>query len=115
MARRTRWKELSMGILAGGAVVAGALFILVYGRVGILHGRKFTLFITTDAARGVIRGTDVWLDGQKVGVVKGVSFRPPSVPVSERLVIALSVLESERSRVRTDSKVQVRSGGSIIG
>jgi hypothetical protein len=115
MVRNSRWKELSIGIIATVGVLAVAAFILVYGRVGILHGRKFTLYVLTDEARGVIRGTDVWLDGQKVGVVKGVSFQSPSAPPSDRLVLTLSVLETARSRVRRDSRVQVRSGGSILG
>ena len=115
MARRPRWKDLHVGLIATAGIVAVALLILVFGRVGVLHGRKFTLYVTTDAARGVIRGTDVWLDGQRVGVVTGVAFQPPSAAPSERLVISLSVLESERSRIRKDSKIQVRSGGTIIG
>src|SRR5215217_6831507 len=115
MARHPRWKELSIGIIATCGVIIVALVILVYGRVGILHGSKFTLYVTTDAARGVIRGTEVWLDGQKVGVVKGVAFQEPTAPPSARLVLILSMLESSRSRVRQDSRVQVRSGGSIIG
>lgn len=96
-------------------VVVAAFVILVYGRVGLLHGQKFTLYVLTDAARGVIRGTEVWLDGQKVGVVKGVNFRSPDNPQSERLVLVLSILENSRSRVRADSRIQVRSGASIIG
>jgi ABC-type transporter Mla subunit MlaD len=115
MARHSRWKDLGIGIVAACGIIAGGLVILIYGRVGVLHGRKFALHVTTDAARGVIRGTDVWLDGQKVGVVTGVAFRPPSVPLSERLVISLSVLERERSRIRSDSRIQVRSGGNLIG
>jgi MlaD protein len=115
MARRSRWRDLHVGLIATAGIVAAALLILVVGRVGMLHGRKFTLHVTTDAARGVIRGTDVWLDGQRVGVVTGVAFRPPSAPPSERLVLSLSVLERERSRIRKDSRIQVRSGGTIIG
>jgi len=115
MARQPRWKDLRIGMLATCGVAAAAFLILVFGRVGVLHGRKFTLNVTTDAARGVIRGTDVWLDGKKVGVVSGVTFRPPSAPASDRLVISLSVLERDRSRIRKDSRIQVRSGGSIIG
>jgi ABC-type transporter Mla subunit MlaD len=115
MARHSRWKDLGIGVVAACGIVVGALVILVYGRVGVLHGGKFALHVTTDAARGVIRGTDVLLDGQKVGVVTGVAFRPPSVPLSERLVISLSVLERERSRIRSDSRIQVRSGGNLIG
>jgi hypothetical protein len=115
MARRTRWTELSIGLVATAAIIAASLVILVWGRVGVLHGDKFTLFVLTDAARGVIRGTEVWLDGQKVGVVKGVQFQSPAAPPKERLLLTLSLLESARSHVRHDSRVQIRSGGSIIG
>ena len=115
MARKVSWRDLIIGIIASTGVLIAAFAILVYGRVGLLHGRKFTLYVLTDAARGVIRGTEVWLDGQKVGVVKGVSFRSPDSPPSERLLIDLSILESARSRVRADSRIQVRSGTSIIG
>ncbi len=115
MARKVSWKDLIIGMISGAAVLIAAFAILVYGRVGLLHGRKFTLYVLTDAARGVIRGTEVWLDGQKVGVVKGINFRSADSPPSERLVLDLSILESARSRVRGDSRVQVRSGMSIIG
>jgi len=115
MARRTRWTELSIGLVATAAIIAASFVILVWGRVGVLHGDKFTLFVLTDEARGVIRGTEVWLDGQKVGVVTGVQFQSPSAPPKERLLLTLSLLESARSHVRQDSRVQVRSGGSIIG
>ena len=115
MSRQFRWKNLRIGVLAAVGITAAAFMILVFGRVGVLHGRQFALHVTTDAARGVIPGTDVWLDGQKVGVVTGVTFRPPSAPLSDRLVITLSVLERERSRIRKDSRIRVRSGGSIIG
>ena len=115
MSRQSSWKDLQIGMLAAFGIFAGAFLILVFGRVGVLHGRKFALHATTDAARGVIRGTDVWLDGQKVGVVTGVTFRPPSAPQSDRLVISLSILERERDRIRKDSRIQVRSGGNLIG
>ena len=115
MARKVRWRDLIVGMITAAGVIVAALLILVYGRVGLLHGSKFTLYVVTDAARGVIRGTEVWLDGQKVGVVKGVSFRTPDNPVGERLVLALSILDKDRERIRRDSRVQVRSGASIIG
>ena len=102
-------------MIAAASVIIAAFVILVYGRVGLIHGKKFTLFVLTDAARGVIRGTEVWLDGQKVGLVKDVTFRSPDTPPSERLVLVLGVLEGERERVRRDSRVQVRAGTSIIG
>ena len=115
MARKVHWRDLIIGMVAAAGVIIAAFLILVYGRVGLLHGKKFTLFVLTDAARGVIRGTEVWLDGQKVGVVKDVNFRSADSPPSERLVLVLSILESERERVRGNSRVQVRAGASIIG
>jgi phospholipid/cholesterol/gamma-HCH transport system substrate-binding protein len=115
MARALRWKELSIGITVAAAVLVAALGILIFGRVGILHGKKFTLYVTTDAARGVIRGTEVWLEGQKVGLVEGVTFQPPTTSPSERLVLTLSVLDNARTHLRGDTRVQIRSGTSIIG
>jgi hypothetical protein len=115
MARRTSWKDLFIGILSVGAILGVGLSILVFGRPGRLHGKTVRLYATSDAARGVISGTEVWLDGQKVGVVKDVSFRPPSISPTERLVIKMDVLDRARSQLRLDSKVDIRSGTSIIG
>lgn len=89
--------------------------ILIFGRVGTLRGKKFRLYVATDAARGVTRGTEVWLDGQKVGLVKSVAFRSASAPAKERLILALDVLEQDQSKVRLDTRVQVRAGANIIG
>jgi ABC-type transporter Mla subunit MlaD len=115
MAHRPRWQELHIGIIAGFIVAVGAVLILVFARVGVLHGKKFTLFVTTDAARGVIRGTEVWLDGQLIGVVKGVAFRQPGVNPTDRLVLSLELLESARPHIRQNTRVQIRGGTSVIG
>jgi phospholipid/cholesterol/gamma-HCH transport system substrate-binding protein len=109
------WKDLKTGIIATSAVFAAAVVILIFGRVGALHGSKFTLYVSTDGARGVIRGTEVWLDGQEVGLVKAVNFRPPSVSRTERLVLTLSLLDDARSHIRLNSRAFVRSGGTILG
>jgi hypothetical protein len=115
MAHRLGWKQLSIGIIALAVLAGAAVAILTFGRVGTLRGKKFRLYVATDAARGVIRGTEVWLDGQRVGLVKGVGFRPAGAPAKERLVIALDVLEKEQSKIRLDSRVQVRAGANLIG
>src|SRR5439155_16379002 len=54
MAQSRSWKDLRIGLFALAAIVAGALAVLMYGRVGQLRGGKFDLYVTTDAARGVI-------------------------------------------------------------
>jgi ABC-type transporter Mla subunit MlaD len=115
MPQRVGWKGLGIGILSACAVIGGALLILIFGRVGSLHGKKFTLVVSTSAARGVIRGSEVWLDGQRVGAVKNVAFQPPSASRDERLVLTLEVLNSARDYVRRDSRISLRSGLSIIG
>ena len=113
--RRLRWRNLALGVASAVVVLAVAILILVYGRVGTLRGKTFQIYVTTDAARGVIRGTDVWLDGQKVGLVKNVDFRPASTSSKERLVLSLEIVDVARSHVRADSRVDIRAGGTLIG
>jgi len=115
MSRPLHWPNLALGLAAGALIITVAVLILVYGRVGTLRGKTFTIYVTTDAARGVIRGTEVWLDGQKVGLVKNVDFRPISTSAKERLVLSLEILDVARSHVRADSRVQIRAGLRVIG
>ncbi len=115
MSRRLRWRNLVLGVVAGAMVLTVATLIMIYGRVGRLRGKTFLIYVTTDAARGVIRGTDVWLDGQKVGLVKGVDFQPASASTKERLVMSLEILDEARSHIRADSRVQIRAGATLIG
>ncbi|HEY6830247.1 MAG TPA: MlaD family protein, partial [Gemmatimonadaceae bacterium] len=103
------------GVASGVVVLTLAALIMIYGRVGSLRGKTYQIYVTTDAARGVIRGTEVWLDGQKVGLVKNVDFRAASASVKERLVLSLEILEAVRSQVRADSRVQIRAGATLIG
>ena len=112
---RLRWRNLAFGVASGVVVLTLAALIMIYGRVGSLRGKTYQLYVTTDAARGVIRGTEVWLDGQKVGLVKNVDFRGASASVKERLVLSLEVLDAVRSQVRADSRVRIRAGATLIG
>jgi phospholipid/cholesterol/gamma-HCH transport system substrate-binding protein len=115
MPRRATWRELIVGLVAAGALAVVAFSVLVFARVGQLHGNTFRLFAMTDDARGVIRGTEVWLGGQKVGLVKDVRFLPPSADTANRVLIVMDVLTSARQGIRGDSKAQIRSGGTLIG
>jgi ABC-type transporter Mla subunit MlaD len=113
--RIPRWSALIPGLVVSGAIAAAAAIVLVFGRVGRLHGRTTRLYVTTSQARGVIAGTDVWLDGEKVGRVEWVRFRPPATDTAERLLIALDVFASVRPLVRRDTRAQIRPGSSLIG
>lgn len=98
------------------AVIAVLTIVtLLFARVGGLHGNKITLYVVTDEAAGVLSGTEVWLAGQKEGLVKDVSFRPPSADITERLLIRMEFLEEALPSVRRDSYAQIRPGGSLIG
>ena len=87
----------------------------MFARLGTLHGGTFRLYAQMGGARGVIRGTEVWLDGQKVGVVRSVSFLSPDVDERGRLLVAMDVLDNAHAQIRLNSIAQVRSGGTLIG
>lgn len=114
MPRRTSWRELVIGLVSFAVLVGLSLCVLVFARVGRLHGSTFRLYALTGEARGVIRGSEVWLAGQKVGVVKNIEFTSPGRPLTERLLISMDVLSSAREGIRHNSTAQVRSGGTLI-
>jgi phospholipid/cholesterol/gamma-HCH transport system substrate-binding protein len=105
---------LVIGLVSFAAIVGLSFCVLVFARVGRLHGSTFRLYALTGEARGVIHGSEVWLDGQKVGVVKNIDFMPPGRPLSERLLITMDVLSSAREGIRHNSTAQIRSGGTLI-
>jgi hypothetical protein len=115
MPARTSWSNLFPGILALAAIALVAVGVLVFAGVGRVRGEKIRLYVLTDQARGVMRGSDVWLEGQKVGVVRDVTFRAPSADSAGRLVIAFDVRKRDAGQIRQDSRAQVRAGANIIG
>jgi phospholipid/cholesterol/gamma-HCH transport system substrate-binding protein len=114
MARPLEWRSLTGGIVAFVVLVAVAVTVVVYGNAGALHGDTFDLFVATGEGRGVIKGTDVWLSGQRVGTVTNVTFLPPSAPMDERLIIHTKILSNVRLLIRADSKAEIRAGGTVI-
>jgi len=74
MPRRTSWRELIVGLVALAVVTGVGLVVLVFARVGTLHGSTFRLFAVTGEARGIIHSSEVWLGGQKVESSKSSSF-----------------------------------------
>ena len=115
MPRQLQWNRLIPGIIAFAAVVGTALSILLFARVGALHGKTTRLYIATGSARGVIPGSDVWLEGQRVGIVKKIRFQPVTAPVDSRLLIEIDILQKYLKQLKSDSYAQVRTAGSLIG
>ena len=115
MARATNWSQLKIGILTGVAVAGVAAAVLVFARIGALHGDTTRLYMVTDQASGVINGTEVWVGGEKVGLVRSVHLRPPSADTTERVAITMDVLTEYLHLITRDSDVRLRPGGSLIG
>jgi hypothetical protein len=115
MPRQLHWSELSGGVIAALVIAGLVVIVLLFARVGALHGRKITLYVVTDDATGVLPGTEIWLGGKKEGVVKDISFRPPTTDTLERLIITTDFLKEALVSVRRDSYAQIKPGGSLIG
>ena len=115
MARTLAWRELKVGAISFAVIVALVLSILLFARVGALHGDTTNIYVVADDAPGVLSGTEVWLSGQKVGLVKDVHFRPPSTDTLERLAIHLEILTKHMHFIRKDAWADIRPGGNLIG
>lgn len=115
MPRPRRWSELVPGVTALVAVAGITVSVLVFARVGALHGRTERLYATVDAARGLSAGSEVWLGGQRVGLVRAIRFRDVSPDTSQPLLLELDVLAKARAIVHRGATVDVRAGGNFIG
>lgn len=115
MASRIHWSELKIGLAALAGLAVSVLSILVFARVGALHGDTGILYVTVDHAPGVLAGTDVWLAGQKVGLVKDVRFRAVTTDTLQRLAIETEILAEQLPLIRKNSYADIRPGGNLIG
>jgi ABC-type transporter Mla subunit MlaD len=104
-----------VGIAVSAATVAAVVAIMVFARLGIVHGRTMRLYVEANRGEGIIPGTEVWLDGIKVGAVRWVRFQPPSTDTTKRLLIAVDVVEDVRQRIRGDTRVSIEPGSSQLG
>jgi phospholipid/cholesterol/gamma-HCH transport system substrate-binding protein len=114
MAHSARWRDLRTGILAAIAVAVVAISVLLFARVGAIRGDKFTLFLRVSAAQGLMKGSEVWVGGQRVGRVEDIRFLPPAGKDADALLIEMDVLERHRRAIRRDARAQIRAGGRLI-
>jgi phospholipid/cholesterol/gamma-HCH transport system substrate-binding protein len=115
MPRQLHWRQLRGGIIAAAVIAMLVVAVLLFARVGGLHGKKVTLYVVTAEAPGILSGTEVWLGGKKEGIVKDVSFRAATVPELERILIRTELLLEALPSIRRDSYAQIKPGGSLIG
>jgi hypothetical protein len=62
-----------------------------------------------------MQGTEVWLSGQKVGLVRTVKFRGVEVDTAQRVVVVFDLLAKYQPLVRHNSFAQIRTGSTLIG
>ena len=61
MSRPLPWRNLRVGVIAFIVIVGSALGILLFARVGALHGDTTNIYVVSDDAPGVLAGTEVWI------------------------------------------------------
>ncbi len=115
MARETKWKDLKVGILSAAGLAALILSIFLFARVGAIRGEKNKLHVLTGDATGVLKGTEVWLSGRKIGLVTDVAYLATSAPVADRLVVNMEIRAHDFPLIRRNSKAEIRPGGNLIG
>jgi ABC-type transporter Mla subunit MlaD len=115
MPRRLRWRNLVPGLVALAAVTTLVVLTLMYARIGALRGDSYRLYTFTNEARGILENSEVWLSGQRVGVVEDIEFRAVTTDTAKRIRLTLKILERHRSLIRRDSYAQIRSGGRLLG
>jgi len=90
--------------------------VLRFLRVGALHGDTVHIYALMSEARGLTPGSEVWLNGQKIGKVSRIDFRPVATSdTSTRIQVEMQVLSRYVDAVHKDATAQLRSGGSLIG
>jgi len=106
------WRKLLGGVFALVFVIGGALSILAFARVGSLKGDTYVAYIVADQANGILKGTNVWLQGQKVGVVTKVGFRSDT---TVQTVLQVEVMSPYKQFIKKDSRVEFKPGGTYVG
>lgn len=115
MPRPVHWRDLIPGLAVLALIALGALAVLRYARVGALHGDTIGLVVFTGDAGDLTNGSEVWLAGQKVGLVDAIDFREPGSDTARRLRIGISVRAEAQPLLRADSRARVAKGGSLLG
>jgi len=115
MPRIQNWRSLLPGLIALAIIVVGVMAVLSFARVGALHGSTIRVYSSMAEARGVMKGTPVWLEGQPVGQVLRVEFLPPSSDSNSNVLVVMDLLKRDAKFVRRDAVAQITSGGTLIG
>jgi phospholipid/cholesterol/gamma-HCH transport system substrate-binding protein len=100
--------------------MVGVLLVIVaatlkYAQIGRLTGDTVRYYAAFAGARNVMGGTEVWINGAKVGRVTRVTFAPPVTDTTRRVIVELEVKEKYREQIRQNSTAQMRTGAKLMG
>jgi phospholipid/cholesterol/gamma-HCH transport system substrate-binding protein len=116
MARRLSWSDVRGGLIACVVLAVVAVAILRFSRVGALHGDTFPLYAMVGDATGLLKGSEVWLSGQKIGKITNIEFRSPQASDTlHRVSIEMEILSRHSNALRHDATGEIRAGGSFMG
>ena len=115
MPKPLAWRDLIPGAAVLGVIVVSTGATLKYARIGRLSGDTVRFYTAFTSARNVMGGTDVWINGRKVGRVEAVRFASPIADTTRRVVVELEVLAKYRDQIRENSVASLRTGARIMG
>jgi len=113
--RSLTWRRLLPGAVISGCIVLLTAATLKYARIGRLSGPTVHYFTAFSNARNVMGGTEVWINGTKVGRVSKVHFAAPSIDTARRVVVEIEVLRKYREQIRENSSVSLGTGARLMG
>ena len=107
------WDQLKVGatILIGIAILVVSIYYI--GRAANLFADRYTLVAFLPEAPGLRIGGSVMIAGQTAGAVKDITFLPVDGDTTRNLRVVLSIDESLREQVRSDSRVKLRTLGLL--
>jgi phospholipid/cholesterol/gamma-HCH transport system substrate-binding protein len=104
-------RELKVGLLVLGALLALAIGIFFVGQENQLFGRKNEYFVHFKSVEGLATGNPVQLDGVNVGHVQRIVL--PEAVDESFLTVWVSVDRSYAQRIREDSQARIQTLGLL--
>jgi phospholipid/cholesterol/gamma-HCH transport system substrate-binding protein len=112
-ARRILWSQLRIGVVTSLAVTTIALVIFFVDQVRDAVEPRYSLCFQTFTSQNLRLRAPVWLAGQPVGYVVGVTFGPPASGTRERLRVDLSIRAEARPFITEGATAQVITAGLL--
>jgi phospholipid/cholesterol/gamma-HCH transport system substrate-binding protein len=115
MARTLRWRDLIPGTVVFTSLILLTAATLKYAQIGRITGDTVRYYAAFSGARNVMGGTEVLINGAKVGRVRRVTFAPPVTDTTRRVIIEIEVKERYREQIRRNSTARLNTSAQLMG